>query len=137
LAAVPIWSRRLARSLPPSEYFELDHPVVAPPDDPRATLWRYMDFTKFVDLLARRALWFSRADLLGDPWEGTYTRANLKKRLAQIGAVAEPSDEVLRRNLIATERSIYVNCWHMNEGESAAMWKLYLSAREGVAVQST
>ncbi len=30
-----------------------------------------------------------------------------------------------------------VNCWHMNEHESAAMWKLYLKSDEGIAVQST
>jgi len=29
-----------------------------------------------------------------------------------------------------------INCWHMNEHESAAMWKLYLKSNEGVAVQS-
>jgi hypothetical protein len=31
----------------------------------------------------------------------------------------------------------YVNCWHMNPGESAAMWGLYLKSDEGIAVQST
>jgi hypothetical protein len=30
-----------------------------------------------------------------------------------------------------------VSCWHMNEHESAAMWKLYLQSNEGVCVQST
>jgi hypothetical protein len=30
-----------------------------------------------------------------------------------------------------------INCWHMNEHESAAMWKLYLKSNEGIAVQST
>ncbi len=32
---------------------------------------------------------------------------------------------------------IAINCWHMNEHESAAMWKLYLKGDEGIAVQST
>ena len=30
-----------------------------------------------------------------------------------------------------------INCWHMNDYESAAMWKLYLKSNEGVAIQST
>lgn len=30
---------------------------------------------------------------------------------------------------------MYVNCWHMNEHESLAMWRLY--SREGIAVRST
>ena len=29
-----------------------------------------------------------------------------------------------------------INCWHMNEHESAAMWKLYLKSNYGIAVQS-
>jgi len=34
-------------------------------------------------------------------------------------------------------RSFYINCWHINEYESEAMWKLYTKGREGIAVQST
>ncbi len=30
-----------------------------------------------------------------------------------------------------------VNCWHQNDAESAAMWRLYLPAGKGVAVRST
>ncbi len=29
-----------------------------------------------------------------------------------------------------------VNCWHEGEHESAAMWKLYLSSHEGIAIES-
>jgi hypothetical protein len=34
-------------------------------------------------------------------------------------------------------KHIAINCWHMNEHESAAMWKLYLKSDEGIAIQST
>jgi len=30
-----------------------------------------------------------------------------------------------------------ISCWHMNEFESDAMWKLYLKSNEGIAIQST
>src|ERR1017187_2968717 len=30
-----------------------------------------------------------------------------------------------------------ISCWHENEGESVAMWKLYVSGREGVAIKTT
>jgi hypothetical protein len=30
-----------------------------------------------------------------------------------------------------------VSCWHENETESVAMWKLYVSGREGVAIKTT
>src|SRR5207247_223935 len=32
---------------------------------------------------------------------------------------------------------VLMNCWHMNEGESAAMWKLYTVTNESVCIQST
>ena len=32
---------------------------------------------------------------------------------------------------------MYINCWHSNQHESAAMWKIYLKSDEGIAVRST
>jgi hypothetical protein len=34
-------------------------------------------------------------------------------------------------------RQTFVSCWHQNEYESAAMWKLYLKSDEGVAISTT
>jgi hypothetical protein len=31
----------------------------------------------------------------------------------------------------------FVNCWHINDMQSDAMWKLYLHSNEGVAIRST
>ena len=54
-----------------------EHPEFhSPPSE--AVLWRYMDFTKFVSLLDRQALFFARSDKLGDPFEGSFPRGNLK-----------------------------------------------------------
>jgi hypothetical protein len=33
-------------------------------------IWRYLDFTKFIDLLDKSSLFFCRLDKLGDPFEG-------------------------------------------------------------------
>ena len=33
--------------------------------------------------------------------------------------------------------SSYVSCWHMNAGESEAMWRLYCGSSSGVALQTT
>ena len=43
-----------------------EHGSFRPPPE-EAVLWRYMDFTKFVSLLSTNALYFARADTLGDP----------------------------------------------------------------------
>ncbi len=48
---------------------------VYPLPERRLTIWRYMDFTKFVDLLEEQALVFPRTDLFEDPYEGLLTQA--------------------------------------------------------------
>jgi hypothetical protein len=34
-------------------------------------------------------------------------------------------------------RHFGVNCWHINEDESAAMWQLYGAAGSGIAIESS
>jgi hypothetical protein len=89
-------------------------------------------------LLSTKALFFSRADRLGDPFEGS-----IPKRMADEPARFLPPDaatpikasmSVLRR--VLTKNTI-VNCWHRSEYESAAMWKLYGVDDRGVAIRST
>jgi hypothetical protein len=89
-----------------------------------------MDLAKFLWMLERGALYFCRADLLGDPYEGYYTEPEVK--LDGAAAFAH-----LRKQIVAITRSMYVNCWHMNNSESAAMWKLYTSHHQSVCVRST
>jgi len=96
-----------------------------------------MDFTKYVWMLQNSALFFSRADLLGDPFEGSISVYN-KTQYPSVYADFPP-DELAR--LSASRSAIpkwtYVNSWHVNERESAAMWRLYLTADEGIAVISS
>ena len=54
-----------------------DHPFYKVPSDPSATVWRYMDFAKFVSLLDSQALYFARASLLEDKFEGSVSHATL------------------------------------------------------------
>jgi hypothetical protein len=117
---------------------ELSHPTFVQPSDPGVKLWRYMDFTKFVSLLEQGAFFFSRADLLGDPYEGATTHFNREnahkvyqfKNLDQVIANISITNEWMRQ-------WTFVSCWHMNEVESAAMWRLYAQTNEAVAVQTT
>jgi hypothetical protein len=95
---------------------------MAPPD---ATIWRFMDFTKYVSMLHRRALFFTRADNLPDPFEGMQSKVACVARRTR----AAPED--------ALRQSVFLSCWHENEHESAAMWRIYLSSEEGVAVRSS
>jgi hypothetical protein len=100
-----------------------------------------MDFTKFVAMLESRALYFARTDCLDDAFEGSYPRNNLEARQRYFDGL--PSDQ---REFVLTafpkmaedfRRNVFVNCWHMNEHESAAMWRLYAQSDEAVAIRSS
>jgi hypothetical protein len=52
------------------------HPRFVAPSNPEIRLWRYMDLSKFIALLQDRALYFARADKLGDPFEGSSPKKN-------------------------------------------------------------
>jgi len=47
------------------------HPRLASDLAPDEPLWRYMNLPKFIALLQKDALWFSRSDLLSDTLQGT------------------------------------------------------------------
>lgn len=83
---------------------------------------------KFENLLEKKALFFSRADKLEDKFEGSVT-----KNLTSGGGEIDSIDNMRKAFLPYT----YLNCWHVNEHESDAMWKLYLHGNDGVAIQST
>ncbi len=96
-----------------------------------------MDFTKFVDLLDTRTLYFTRSDLYDDPFEGSLTNNNIiyRQSLIQYNIPQNIIDSFAQHNK-EIRKIITINCWHMNEYESAAMWKLYLKSNEGIAIKS-
>lgn len=109
-----------------------------PPSD--AILWRYMDFTKFVSLLEKQALFFARADKLEDPFEGYWPDLNK----AVVRRDLEESSNPYREHLLKTifhlirecPRFTLINCWHESSHESAAMWKLYSKDDNGIAIKT-
>jgi hypothetical protein len=100
-----------------------------------------MDITKFLFLLEKKSLYFSRADCLGDPFEGsipsTKEQINLTELVKQEARLKgfnpvgiTPIHEFIRK-------CSFVCSFHMNEYESAALWSIYTKAHQGVAIQST
>lgn len=101
-----------------------------------------MDFAKFVSLLDSAALFFSRADCLSDPWEGATSIANLGARVAQFRDATNAQDaELVAQEHTTFMRALrlhtFLNCWHLNAVESAAMWQLYAREDAGIAIRST
>ncbi len=128
------------------------------PMNPNIPIWRYMDFAKFVSLLHRRAIFFTSVSrlVMSDPYEGVLTRpdATFRYTLSDIqqslegqdvpmssaetllGILNRQKDDELSRISI-WQQSMLVSCWHMNEFESAAMWRLYSLNDSGIAIKST
>jgi len=81
-----------------------------------------MSFARLMHLLKFKKLYFARLDHLEDQMEGIPVNIHL----------SDPHKEsYLRINK-------YVNCWHINEHESEAMWKLYGGVpAESVAIKSS
>ena len=121
------------------------HPSIDRDVSPDAVLWRYMDFPKFVSMLKERALWFSRADLLGDPLEGSFTQAREIERQQILenppaGRTRKDLEDIFRHNARVTSESrlkVYINCWHRGSHESMALWQGYGGGPYGVAVRTT
>jgi hypothetical protein len=112
------------------------HPAFIEPKDRNARLWRYMDFARFLSILDKRALFFPSIATLSaiDPYEGEPAFITL------IDAARSQGADELRRLRLQNQvfgNMNFFSCWHMNDSESDAMWKLYLKSTEGVAILST
>jgi hypothetical protein len=131
--------------------------------DGEAPLWRYMDFSKFVALLNDQALYFARADSLGDRWEGAKGAAANKQQWdehylrsfrevvrnpppgVEFTLSEEEVDKEAQRLLDELGsigkydlRTTYVSCWHEAEVESEALWRLYCPPQSaGIAIRTT
>jgi len=124
---------------------------------PDTTLWRYMDLSKFVNMVSTSTLFFCRSDRLGDQFEGTIPlftrekneqekRETLKKLRGEENSpfgfktFGDRLDELEiskgRGRREKLRRRVFVNSWHANNYESAAMWKLYKSD-VGIAIVSS
>jgi hypothetical protein len=127
------------------------------------TLWRYMDFSKYVAMLASQTLFFSRLDQLQDPFEGAMGSEDTQEAWCNHylsffrfgmqhppeGYVFNLSDQEIDREAerllrefregnVRKSRTTFVNCWYESEHESDAMWRLYSEqSRYAVAIQSS
>lgn len=111
-----------------------EHPAFHPPPAD-AVLWRYMDFTKFVSLLDKSALFFARADKLGDPFEGYLPHPN--SAAARDFYEGHPDGyQTMLKSIKESSRFMLISCWHESDYESDAMWKLYSKNDNGIAIKT-
>jgi hypothetical protein len=137
------------------------NPEIPFPDHEKTTIWRYMTFTAFVDLLDSSSLYFSRLDALDDPFEGHGTAMDYLKQWFPeqlFRAAAQPAKsglsrlgrwrasrsaeqeqkqtiEILRR--IRIRETCWANCWHAGEDEDVALWRIYAGADKTIVIKSS
>lgn len=119
------------------------------PLEQNAILWRYLDLEKFKALLENKALFFCRADKFIDPFEGSLPKIEAEYSIKEqrrnadlferefVEEQALKNISGLKRFHQKLKRGTIINCWHINNNESNAMWQLYLKDNEGVAIQTT
>jgi hypothetical protein len=100
------------------------------PSDQNTKIWRYINIEKYADMVKSHALYFSTGKKFQeeDPYEGSYLSFELLKSVPVEKAVE------FARKMKSCGPPITLNCWHLNEFESLAMWRLY---GDTVAIQST
>ncbi|UPZ15861.1 hypothetical protein [Flavobacterium humidisoli] len=110
----------------------LKNPNIKLPDDPDTIVWKYLDLSKFLDLLLSKKLFMSRSDKFEDQYEGTFSEPTYE----EIKKLAADNPEFL--NYYKTHREkVAISSWHINEYESFAMWQIFTKNNEGLAIQST
>lgn len=114
---------------------------------PSDKIWRYMDLTKFLDLILNKTIYLRRIDKFEDPYEGYISeayKANLESqyRIMQNEHGVDEGESLSLQSahiyaLNVFPKYAYANCWFLGDVESAAMWKLYGGGHNCVAISSS
>jgi len=102
------------------------------PDDPDTIIWKYLDLSKFLDLLMSKKLFMSRSDKFEDQYEGTFSEPTYE----EIRKLSIDNPDFLKFYKTHREK-VAISSWHINEYESFAMWQIFTQNSEGLAIQST
>ncbi|HEY8889008.1 MAG TPA: hypothetical protein VIM70_01950 [Clostridium sp.] len=116
-------------------------------------IWRYMNLESFINLISYKTLSFYRYDKLKslDPYEGANSKFELEQRdfaEAINDEIAEKSgDSSLKstqfsryshnKMLEIRKKQYFINCWHINDCESVAMWDSFTNSKTGIAIKTT
>ncbi|MFT5251078.1 MAG: hypothetical protein ACI87N_000046 [Flavobacteriales bacterium] len=102
------------------------------PQDPDTIVWKYLDLSKFLDLLMSKKLFMSRSDKFEDQYEGTFSEPTFE----EIKKLSTDNPDFLKYYKTHREK-VAISSWHINEYESFAMWQIFTQNSEGLAIQST
>ncbi|WP_367773921.1 hypothetical protein AB3G33_07850 [Flavobacterium sp. WC2421] len=101
-------------------------------EDLDTIVWKYLDLSKFLDLLMSKKLFMSRSDKFEDQYEGTFSEPTYE----EIKRLSIDNPDFLKYYKTHREK-VAISSWHINEYESFAMWQIFTQNSEGLAIQST
>lgn len=93
-------------------------------------LWRYMNMSKFEDLLKEEKMFFCRSAKFKDRFEGSLPIREVEYRNKKGN-----TDAFMKRHQDEKSNTI-VNCWQIYSYESNNMWQQYLNGETGIAIQT-
>ena len=107
-------------------------------------LWKYLDFFKFLYLIQKNKIYFSRLDQFDDPFDGlneriifdkyvidqtpSYEKLNpafTHEQKLQIVFGAEQNLRYIKEIASITQITQFASCWFLSKRESRAMWDIY------------
>lgn len=110
----------------------ISNPNITLPKDQDTVVWKYLDLSKFLDLLMSQKLFMSRSDKFEDQYEGTFSEPTFE----EMKKLSADNPEFLDYYKTHREK-VVVSSWHINEYESFAMWQIFTQNSEGLAIRST
>jgi hypothetical protein len=120
------------RNLTPNSKVYTSNTHIKLPEDPNTIVWKYLDLSKFLDLLLSKKLFMSRSDKFEDQYEGTFSEPTFE----EIKKLSIDNPDFLKYYKSHREK-VAISSWHINEYESFAMWQIFTQNSEGLAIQST
>lgn len=101
--------------------------------DENQKIWRYMRSARFDEMLKEKRIYFAPAHKFEDPFEGAVAVLPYDFPVDPKYSEMEPHEKAFAE----LKRLTKISCWHIEDHESVAMWKLYSDLGKGVAITST
>ena len=101
------------------------------------TLWRYLSFEKFVNLLSKKSLYFARADKFDDKYEGHVPTLIGRYYKGKTDRFGETGGQAVRKLWENWRKCVMCCCWHRGDQESMGMWGRYDLHNSGIAIKTT
>jgi hypothetical protein len=113
-------------------------PYTEHPELPRTfaedtSIWRYFSFAQFLSLLEFRALHFTRADLLPDPFVDLVSQPTLSAFPGMTAKGVRRALEMMR----ISRQAIFVNCWYASQSGLPDVWAGCGGKNGGIAIRSS